>query len=106
MKLYCPKCGEPLTESDTGELECVPGKMPLAPALEKRLRQTFGPGGGTSVGQRFTYGGRAHAVGGRWYCPCCGVRAAEQSPGDLRCPRCGRSLVEFVVPLTELHPHT
>jgi predicted RNA-binding Zn-ribbon protein involved in translation (DUF1610 family) len=39
------------------------------------------------------------------HCPGCGVMAEESTPGDLRCPKCARSLVEFVHSLIERHPH-
>jgi rubrerythrin len=44
-------------------------------------------------------------VGGDWFCPVCGVKASEGAPGDIQCPSCERSLVEFIHALVELHPH-
>jgi hypothetical protein len=43
--------------------------------------------------------------GGSWFCPGCGIRATEESPWDVRCPSCRKSMFEFLRPLVELHPH-
>ena len=53
----------------------------------------------------FTYRGQPHSIGGDWFCAGCGVAAQEFTPGDLRCPVCCRSLVEFVHSLIERRPH-
>ena len=105
MTLYCPKCGDALTESAEGELQCARGRMGLAQELEQRLRECFVMQTRTPRDTVFIYGGKPSSIGGDWFCPGCGVAAAESAPGDLRCPACSRSLVEFVHSLTELHPH-
>ena len=105
MRLHCPKCGDILTSSTDGSLECARGQMGLAPELERRLRECYV----TEIRQpkdvTFTYNDRPHPIGGTWFCPGCGVQAQELSPGDLRCPSCSRSLVEFIYSLVERHPH-
>jgi hypothetical protein len=53
----------------------------------------------------FTFNGKPHPIGGSWYCPGCGVEIPEISPGNLTCPVCSRSVVEFVYALVEGHPH-
>jgi phage FluMu protein Com len=42
---------------------------------------------------------------GTWFCPACGVRMVTKEGVEVRCPRCERTLNEFVYALTELHPH-
>jgi hypothetical protein len=44
------------------------------------------------------------AIGGRWFCPGCGVRMQEVE-GRIACPVCDRCLNEFVIGLIERHPH-
>jgi hypothetical protein len=73
--------------------------MPLAPALERRLRAYF-LDGATERTAPFPVG-----VGGEWFCPACGVRTTEATPGDVRCPSCDRSLKGFLYELVERHPH-
>jgi len=105
MTLHCPKCGDVLTKSADGSLECVRGRMGLAQELEQRLRECYVTKARDPKDAAFTYGGRPHPIGGTWFCPGCGVAAQELTPGDLRCPVCSRSLVEFVHALIERHPH-
>ena len=105
MTLHCPKCGDVLTESASGEFECVRGRMGLAQELEQRLRECYVLQTRAPRDVVFTYGGKPHRIGGDWFCPGCGVAAQELTPGDLRCPACSRSLVEFVHSLIERHPH-
>jgi uncharacterized Zn finger protein (UPF0148 family) len=100
MKLHCPKCGDVLTETADSHLECVRGQMPLAHELEQRLRECYVAQTREPRDFVHTYG-----IGGDWFCPGCGVAAQELTPGDLRCPTCSRSLVEFVHSLIERHPH-
>jgi len=52
---------------------------------------------------RFTSGG--YHVGGRWYCPGCGVSMHEEEPGAVRCPECRRNIGKYVHQLIELHTH-
>lgn len=105
MTLHCPKCGDVLTESATGGLECVRGQMGLAQELKQRLRECYVTQTRRPRDTVLTYGGRPCGIGGDWFCPGCGVAAQEFTPGDLRCPVCSRSLVEFVYSLIERHPH-
>lgn len=100
MQLFCPKCGNRLSRNESGELECESGQMVLSQALEQRLldcyvKQIHCP---RDITFPFT-------IGGNWFCPGCGVSIPESSPGDLDCPICSRSLVEFIYVLVELHPH-
>jgi rubrerythrin len=73
--------------------------MILAPKLAEDLHACF------IARTTKPYEGRfAFAVGGRWYCPACGVEMRE-SEGAIRCPQCDRWLNEFVIALIERHPH-
>lgn len=105
MRLYCPYCADPLTQSQQGEWECVRGQMGLSKTLEQRLRECYVTKSHPPKEGVFTYGDRPFGIGGQWFCPGCSVQAQEQSPGDLRCPLCSQSLVEFIVDLVERHPH-
>jgi uncharacterized Zn finger protein (UPF0148 family) len=105
MTLHCPKCGDVLTRSSDGELHCARGRMGLAKELEARLRECYATETRRPRDTVLTYGGQPRAIGGDWFCPGCGVRAQELTPGDLRCPDCSRSLGEFVQSLIERHPH-
>jgi uncharacterized Zn finger protein (UPF0148 family) len=105
MTLHCPKCGEILTESSNGSLECARGRMELARELEQRLRDCYIKKVRDPKDVTFTHRGKPHPIGGSWFCPGCGVAAQELTPGDLRCPVCSRSLVEFAYSLIERHPH-
>src|SRR5262245_10351433 len=97
--MYCPKCGVTLAEQPGQPLTCVPGDMSLSPDLERRLRAYYLEGGSART-QPFP-----SVVGGDWFCPACGVRTTEATPGDVRCPSCSRSLASFIYALVELHPH-
>jgi hypothetical protein len=105
MLLYCPKCGDILTEGADGRLECAPGRMPLAQELADRFRECYVTQTRRPRDVVFTYRGQPHGIGGEWFCPGCGVAAREATPGDLRCPACSQSLVEFIYSLIERHPH-
>lgn len=73
--------------------------MPLAPHTAGRLFAAFV--------ERTTMPSaepRRYRVGGRWYCPGCGVRMITE-PHDVHCPRCTLHLNEFLVELIELHSH-
>lgn len=105
IKLHCPRCGQIMTRSAAGELVCVRGQMHLARELENRFRDCYvtkisAPRDGIN-----TYNGKLSRVGGKWFCPGCGIPAQELIDGDLRCPQCAQSLVEFVYALIERHPH-
>jgi len=98
--LHCPKCGGKLTRNARGSLECSSGRMEISASLERRLIGRFVEGLRASASAPVRI-----AVGGKWYCPACGVLTHEASRGDLRCPSCNHSLSEFMHELTELHPH-
>jgi hypothetical protein len=83
----------------------VRGRMSLAQELEQRLRDCYVTQTRRPNDTVLTYGGQPRAIGGNWYCPGCGAAAQELTPGDLRCPTCSRSLVEFIRSLNERHPH-
>lgn len=98
--MYCPKCGDALTRRPNGELACEHGDMGLSQDLERRLHECF------VVNTREPRDIMAsYAIGGKWWCPGCGVQATEMNPRDLRCPSCQRSLVEVLHALVEIHPH-
>ena len=105
MKLFCPKCGDQLAKNTDGHFECKRGRMTLAQELEQRLIECFvnevrRPREASSV-----YNGVPPKIGGQWFCPGCGVAVEESTPGNLRCPKCSKSLAEFVHSLIERHPH-
>ncbi len=79
--------------------------MPLAHQLEQRLVECFVTEARRPREPSFVYNGGPPKIGGQWFCPGCGVMAEESTPGDLRCPKCSRSLAEFVHSLIEPHPH-
>jgi len=105
MPLHCPKCGDILTEAPDGQLACVRGRMDFAQELAQRLRDCYVTKIREPKDTVYARKGRPHAIGGIWFCPGCGDAAQELTPGDLRCPVCSRSLVEFVHSLIERHPH-
>jgi hypothetical protein len=105
MALFCPRCGNALCPTADGGLQCERGKMVLASALAGALRECYLDRVREPQPVVFTYNGVPHPVGDTWFCPGCGVRIPEDSPGDLRCPVCSRSMVEFLVALMEWHPH-
>ena len=105
MILHRPKCGDLLSPSPDGYLECIRGRMPLAQELEERLRECYVLRTRQPRELIFTYAGQPHRIGGQWFCPGCRVEAQELTPGDLHCPACHRSLVEFIESLIERHPH-
>jgi len=96
--MFCPMCGEELTDVD-GDLMCVPGDLPLSPKMREGLNECFVERIRTTKEFAFSF-----RIGGTWFCPGCGVRAEEEG-GRVVCPRCSRSLNEFIHALIELHPH-
>jgi hypothetical protein len=103
-ELYCPRCGELLVRSDSGELQCRRGQMGLSEDMEERLIAKYIERTRTAVRSVFTYGDRPQAAGGIWHCPGCSSAVTESSPGVLMCLGCGQSVVNFVYHLVELHP--
>jgi hypothetical protein len=98
--MYCPKCGDVLKRRPNGELACERGEMVLSQNLERGLQECFVDRTRTPRDEPFSF-----AIGGKWWCPGCGVQAEEFKRGDLRCTSCGLSLREFVYDLIELHTH-
>ena len=103
--MHCPKCGDVLEEA-RGTLRCVRGEMEMSQHLANSLRACYvdmirQPQEPPALSEMKYKGG----VGGRWFCPACGVSTEEQTPWNIRCPQCGRSIWEFVSELIEFHPH-
>jgi hypothetical protein len=73
--------------------------MGLAQFLEKRLTECYVSRIDTPRERRFSF-----QVGGKWFCPGCGVPTVE-SDGFVRCSECGLALNEFIHALVEIHPH-
>jgi hypothetical protein len=74
--------------------------MELSAALEHRLIDTY-----ERRARNPSEAPLGFTVGGQWYCPGCAVPTIEAVPGVVQCPRCERSLSEFIFELVELHPH-
>ena len=105
VNLHCPKCGDVLAESPDGNVKCLRGRMEFAQELAQRLRDCYVTKIRDPKDVKFTHRGKPHPIGGSWFCPGCGIPAKETTPGDVRCPSCSRSLVEFMYSLIERHPH-
>lgn len=78
---------------------CERGEMSLSKALQQALLDCYSKETRRPEERRFGF-----RVGGQWFCPGCGVATTEED-GFVRCPRCTRSLNEFIPQLVELHPH-
>ena len=67
VAMYCPKCGNEM-EDVNGTITCVPGKMPLAKAVQDYLTEYFPDhnprSSDVSLGLELT----------RWFCPGCQAR--------------------------------
>jgi rubrerythrin len=101
VDLFCPRCGVELTRNvASGELECVPGAMQLSKHMEHRLSDRYEQHVGGFDVQSLPV-----TIGGTWFCPACGERADERTPGDLRCPTCRRSMSDLAPELIEFHYH-
>ena len=75
--MYCPKCGDVLTRRN-GELTCERGDMGLSQMIPAaRLQECFVDRTRAPKDLPFSFG-----IGGRWWCPGCGVEATECQPGD------------------------
>jgi hypothetical protein len=74
--------------------------MPLARELSERLNDCYVKKIRSPMERSCGY-----PVGGKWYCPGCGVEIKEAKHGDLRCPLCCQSIFEFIHSLIERHPH-
>ena len=80
---------------------CVRGGMELSRDMAERLNACFVAKSEDPEDLRLSV-----TVGGRWYCPGCGVPMKEEVSGVVRCPQCGRNLGKFLFHLVELHPHS
>ena len=96
--MFCPKCSDELVKVGS-EVTCVRGQMGLSQHLERRFTECFILGADRPRESRFSF-----IVGGKWFCPGCGVPAVE-ADGVVRCPLCELSLNEFIHALVERHPH-
>lgn len=96
--MFCPKCGIELSETPEG-LICRVGRMQITKELEKRLRECYVLKLREPREMPFDF-----LVGGPWFCPECGILTVEEK-GSVRCPKCRRSLNEFVHALIEFHWH-
>jgi len=100
--MYCPKCGDPLTD-ERGVFLCERGEMQLSKNMGERLYSCFVSKAEEPEEFRFTEAG--YRFGGQWFCPGCGVLTREEEPGAVRCPQCGRNMGKYLHQLIELHPH-
>src|SRR5690242_9415664 len=103
--MYCPRCGDVLKTSESGEVFCERGQMSLSQHLYQRLAECYVENLRRPKDVVFIHKGKPHSVGSPWYCPGCGIEIHESSPGTLVCAKCTRSIVEFVRELVELAPH-
>jgi uncharacterized Zn finger protein (UPF0148 family) len=101
-QLHCPKCGARLERNARGALECRAGQMEISRILEERLTECYVDESRAPRERRIPV---TAAIGRSWFCPACGVPTTEATSGDVRCPRCARSLSEFLYHLIEFHPH-
>lgn len=73
--------------------------MGLSKDLENILTECFVLKNRKPKDKKFSF-----LVGGKWFCPDCGVLMIEQD-GFIRCPQCNLTLNEFIPILIEFHPH-
>ena len=98
IQLYCPKCGDLLVRSgDT--LKCVRGEIEFSGELCKRFKEYYLE---NPSPEKKAINVR---IGGRWFCPGCGVEIVERSTGAVECQNCSKSLLPFIHVLIERHPH-
>ena len=79
--MHCPKCGDSLTRRRDGELACKRVDMGLSRHLERGLQECFVDHVRVPRDEALPF-----QVGGRWWCPGCGVRADELAPGGRQVP--------------------
>lgn len=103
--MFCPKCGDVLRETND-TFKCLRGEMEMSRHLATHLYACFVTQSEDPkeppLPSEITYTG---SVGGRWFCPGCGVLMEERTPWAVRCPRCERSIWQFIRELIEIHPH-
>lgn len=95
--LFCPKCGNPLSETPNG-LTCEAGKMEITKDLEKRFRECY------VLKLRKPHEMPFSFPPGEWFCPQCGIQTHEEE-GNAYCSKCQLSLNEFIHSLVERHIH-
>jgi len=98
MTLHCPWCGNVLIPTEAGNLICGDGQMVLSVKLEKRLREVFEDQSRPSKASPLDNSNP-------WHCAGCGVPLVSNANGKEHCPKCGRTMGEFVYELLEFHPH-
>lgn len=98
--MHCPKCNAQLIRESDGTLACVPGRMAISRHLSNGLTECFESGGARRPSE-----GPTKVASGEWFCPACGVAMLTSREVEVRCPKCTRTLNEFVYELIELHPH-
>lgn len=104
MKVYCPKCGEPMSVQHDGQrlasAECRAGNMPLSIKLAEILDRDFLAADAPSEPDV------PLMAESPWYCPRDGSVLWQSGQLRYTCPDCGRHLgAEAVRHLTEFHPH-
>src|ERR1051325_6130329 len=98
--MYCPRCGE-LLVSKNGTYFCVKGNMELSKRVAEDLHCSFL----TESQQPFDHAYKnSFHVGGKWFCPRCGVAMQEESSGEIRFPQCSRNIAKYIYQLVELNP--
>jgi hypothetical protein len=96
--MFCPKCGDHLTDVD-GEMTCIAGDMGLSKWLFSALTDLCGDPPQVDRSTRVRWGGG-------WHCPLDGSLMSSSDTELPTCPECQRVLPSRVVyQLIELHPH-
>jgi uncharacterized Zn finger protein (UPF0148 family) len=95
MKIFCPVCGAGMSEKD-GILACF-NSLELNRADSGKLIELVKMEPSDEV--------FAYPVGGRWYCPACGLACKENEPGLVQCPDCKRSLASIIKMTVERFKH-
>ena len=95
--MFCPKCGDEMTRVNSA-WACVRGNMPLSTDMSDAFTEVF-----LNRIRSGRYRQTTPPVGGKWYCPGCGVPMV-QTVGSLKCPKCRETLGEVLFPLVEFHP--
>lgn len=96
--MFCPKCNDVLTKINEAAF-CVRGEMYLSQSLTSRLEECYVAKIRRTRESKFSF-----QVGGKWFCPGCGVPTFEED-GLVCCTKCGLSINEFICELIERSPH-